>query len=160
MAAFAMLHVYRPGRGITMQRHRVNLSIASPSEIERTARQLRVIREDFLSTGSLALWSPRPLIFDSWQRCRLLHVNPSRRCAPLAVARETQLAQLREANALLIRAARPVVKQLMSEDGQVRHQRCSRVPVSPAVLVSYRTAPGETPGAAGRFNRGFSFDDA
>src|SRR2546428_559198 len=113
MAAFAMLHLYRPGRGMTMQPHRVKLSIASPSEIERTARQLMAIREDFLSTGSLALWSPRPLILDSWQRCRLLHVNPSRRCAPLAVTRETQLAQLREANALLIRAARPVVKQLM-----------------------------------------------
>ena len=36
-----------------MQSHRVNLSIASPSEIERTARQLMAIREDFLSTGSL-----------------------------------------------------------------------------------------------------------
>src|SRR5690242_15069048 len=103
----------RSGRGMTMQPHRVNLSISSPSEIERTARRLMAVREDFLGTGSLALWTPRPLILDSWQRCRQLHVNPSCRCAPLAVARETQLAQLREANALLIRAARDVVKHLI-----------------------------------------------
>src|SRR2546428_6331865 len=98
---------------MTMQPYRMNLSIASPSEIERTARQLMAIREDFLSTGSFALWTPRPLILDSWQRCRTLHVNPSRRCAPLAVTRETQLDMLREANALLIRAAQPSVKWLM-----------------------------------------------
>src|SRR2546430_16888700 len=98
---------------MTMQPHRVNLSISSPSEIERTARQLMAIREDFLGTGSLASWSPRPLILDSWQRCRVLHVNPSRRCAPLAIAREIQLHKLREANALLIRAAQPVMNQLV-----------------------------------------------
>lgn len=92
----------------------VNLSIASPTEIERTARQLMAIREDFLSTGSLALWTPRPMILDSWLRCRTLQVNPSRRCAPLAVARETQLEQLRRENALLIEAARPVINQLFN----------------------------------------------
>jgi len=112
-AAFAMPHLYKQGRGMTMQSHHVNLSIASPSEIERTARRLMAVREDFLGTGSLALWTPRPLILDSWQRCRQLHVNPSCRCAPLAVVRETQLAQLRESNALLIRAARDVVKHLI-----------------------------------------------
>src|SRR6266700_491912 len=113
-AAFAMPHLYRQGRGMTMmQPHRVHLSIASPSEIERTAQQLMIIREDFLSTGSPALWTPRPLILDSWHRCRILHVNPSRRYAPLAVARESQLDQLREANALLIRAAQPIMNHLI-----------------------------------------------
>lgn len=95
------------------QVQRVNLSIASPLEIEHTARQLMAIREDFLSQGSLMLGMPRPLIFDSWQRCRLLEVNPSRRCAPLAVAREAQLDQLRASNELLLRAARPVMDHLI-----------------------------------------------
>src|SRR5438876_11859210 len=97
---------------MTNQLARVNLSIASPLEIERTARPLRAIREGFLTTGSLATDSPRSLILDSWQRCHAMHVNPSRRCAPLAVARETQLYQLREANELLIRATHSVMGRL------------------------------------------------
>src|SRR2546421_2956655 len=97
---------------MTSQLYRVNLSIASPLEIERTARQLREIREGFLTTGSLATHSPRPLILDSWQRCHSMHVNPSRRFAPLAVARESQLYQLREANELLIRATHSVMGRL------------------------------------------------
>ncbi len=97
---------------MTIQLARVNLSIASPSEIERTARQLRMIRENFLSTGSLATYTPRSMILDSWLRCSEMHVNPSRRCAPLAIARESQLYQLREANELLIRATRSVMDRL------------------------------------------------
>ncbi len=94
------------------QIQRINLSIASPLEIEHTARQLTAVREDFLNTGSLDLWTPRPLILDSWQRCRLLRVNPSQRYAPLAISREAQLMQLREENALLIQAAHPVMQRL------------------------------------------------
>ena len=97
---------------MTNQLARVNLSIASPSEIEHTARQLRAIREGFLTTGSLATHSPRSLILDSWQRCHAMNVNPSRRCAPLAIARESQLHQLREANELLVRATRSVLDRL------------------------------------------------
>src|SRR5258706_7437849 len=94
------------------QLYRPNLSIASPSEIERTARQLRVMREGFLSTGTLAMYTPRSMILTSWQRCNAMHVNPSRRCAPLAIARESQLNRVREANELLIRATRPVIDRL------------------------------------------------
>ena len=97
---------------MTSQLYRVNLSIASPSEIERTARQLRAIREGFLTTGSLSTHTPRSLILDSWQRCHTMHVNPSRRFAPLAVARESQLYQVREANELLIRATHSVMGHL------------------------------------------------
>lgn len=97
---------------MTSQLYRVNLSIASPLEIERTARQLRAIRDGFLTTGSLATHSPRSLILESWQRCHAMNVNPSRRCAPLAVARESQLYQLREANELLIRATHSVMGHL------------------------------------------------
>ncbi len=95
------------------QLHRVNLSIASPSEIEHTAQQLTAIREDFLGRGSVVSKTPRPFILDSWQRCRTLEVNPSRRCAPLAIARETQLYQLRENHALLMQAAQPIMNHLM-----------------------------------------------
>src|SRR5947208_6138782 len=97
---------------MTNQLYRVNLSIASPLEIERTARQLRAIREGFLTTGSLVAHSPRSLILESWQRCHAMNVNPSRRYAPLAVARESQLYQLREANELLVRATRSVMGRL------------------------------------------------
>ncbi len=97
---------------MTNRLYRVNLSIASPSEIERTARQLTAIRERFLTTGNPAIYTPRPMILESWQRCRALDVNPGRRYAPLAIARETQLDHLREVNELLIRATRSVMSHL------------------------------------------------
>jgi len=97
---------------MTNRLYRTNLSIASPSEIERTARQLTAIRDRFLTTGNPALYTPRPMILESWQRCRALDVNPGRRYAPLAIARETQLYHLREVNELLIRAARSVMSHL------------------------------------------------
>lgn len=97
---------------MTNQFSRVNLSIASPSQIEHTARQLRAIREGYLTTGSLAPLTPRTMILESWQRCQAMRVNPARRCAPLAIARESQLYQLREASELLIRAARSVLAWL------------------------------------------------
>src|SRR5207245_4477688 len=87
-------------------------SITSPLEIKRTDQQFRAIREAFLTTGSLATYSPRSLILESWQRCHAMNVNPSRRFAPLAVARESQLYQLRDANELLIRATRSVMGRL------------------------------------------------
>ncbi len=97
---------------MTNQRYRTNLSIASPSEIERTARQLTAMRKEFLTTGMLAMSIPRPIIFNSWQRCQTLHVNPGRRYAPLAIAREAQLQNLREANEVLIRATHAVMGYL------------------------------------------------
>src|SRR5260370_23026979 len=90
IAAIA-LHYLDRGRGMTNQLARVNLSIASPSEIERTSRQLRTLRENFLSTGSLATYTPRSMILDSWLRCSDMHVNPSRHCAPVAIASEYKL---------------------------------------------------------------------
>ncbi|MDQ6660590.1 MAG: hypothetical protein M3Z24_06450, partial [Chloroflexota bacterium] len=94
------------------QQQRFHLSIASPSEIEQTARQLRAIREGFLTTGTLAMRTPRPMILESWQRCHRMSVNPSRRFAPLAIFQESQLSALRDANELLVRAADPVIKHL------------------------------------------------
>src|SRR5215469_9104210 len=97
---------------MTNQRHPVHLSIASSSEIEHTARQLKATREEFLSTGLLSQHPPRPIILESWRRCCAMQVNPSRSCAPLAVTHEVQLCHLREASQVLMRAARPVMSHL------------------------------------------------
>jgi signal transduction histidine kinase len=97
---------------MTNQRYSAGLSIASPSEIEHTARQLTRLRDEFLTTGFLTLRTPRPIILKSWQRCNVLLVNPARRYAPLAIARESQLQNLREANEVLVRATRSVMSHL------------------------------------------------
>src|SRR5258708_3895457 len=97
---------------MTNQRHPVHLSIASSSEIEHTARQLKATREEFLTTGILPQHPPRPMILESWRRCHALRVNPSLRYAPLAVTHEVQLYHLREASQLVVRAARPVMSRL------------------------------------------------
>ena len=97
---------------MTNQRYSMGLSIASPSEIEHTARQLTTLRDEFLTTGILSLRAPRPIILNSWRRCNVLRVNPARRYAPLAVARESQLQNIREANEILVRATRSVMAHL------------------------------------------------
>jgi len=97
---------------MTNQPYSVHLSIASSAEIEHTARQLKVTREEFLAAGILPQHPPRPMILESWQRCCAMQVNPSRRYAPLAVTHEVQLCHLREASQLLMRAARPVMSHL------------------------------------------------
>ncbi len=58
------------------------------------------------------MYTPRSIILESWQRCNDLQVNPSRRCAPLAIARESQLSNLRDANELLRLATRSVMGRL------------------------------------------------
>ncbi len=97
---------------MTNQHYSVHLSIASSSEIEHTARQLKTTREQFLATGVLPQHPPRPMILESWRRCHAMQVNPSLRYAPLAVTHEVQLTHLREASQLLMRAARPVMRHL------------------------------------------------
>src|SRR5260370_9873208 len=97
---------------MTNQRYSAGLSIACPSEIEHTARQLTRLRDEFLTTGFLTLRTPRPIILNSWQRCNVLQVNPARRYEPLAIARESQLQNLREANEILVRATRSVMDHL------------------------------------------------
>jgi len=97
---------------MTNQQYSVHLSIASSSEIEHTALRLQTTREEFLATGILSQHPPRPLILESWRRCRAMQVNPSLRYAPLAVTHEVQLTHLREASQLLMRAARPVMRHL------------------------------------------------
>ncbi|GAC1357952.1 MAG: ATP-binding protein [Ktedonobacteraceae bacterium] len=97
---------------MTNRHYNFHLPIASPAEIERTARQLRIIRDGFLTSGSLTRYTPRLIILDSWQRCYTLQVNPGRRYAPLAVAREAQLEHLRDVNEVLIRAAIPMIAHL------------------------------------------------
>src|SRR5215469_4026135 len=111
LAGIAAPHLHRGG-GMTNRQNPVHLSIASSAEIEQTARQLRVTREEFLATGILPQHPPRPLILESWRRCCAMQVNPSLRYAPLAVTHEVQLRHLREASQLLMHAARPVMSHL------------------------------------------------
>jgi signal transduction histidine kinase len=104
------------------QQNRVHLAIASPTEIEHTARQLMALRDGFLTSGTLARYTPRSIILESWLRCNALQVNPARRFAPLAIAREVQLQNLREANDLLMRATRSVMshlKDFLADSGYV-----------------------------------------
>ena len=97
-------------------------SIASPSEIERTARGLMELRDRFLSSGPAEAEMARPLIRRSWARCREMHVDAARRFAPLAFTRDAQLAEVRAANEPLLRAALPVIERLadhLAESGYV-----------------------------------------
>lgn len=95
------------------QPSQIRLSIASPAEIERTARHLMAIRDEYLTTGTLASYIPRPLILQSWQRCQAMQVNPGTRIATLAIAHETELQDILAANELLLRAASPVMNYLI-----------------------------------------------
>src|SRR5258708_33063612 len=97
---------------MTNQRHPVHLSIASSSEIEHTARQLKATREEFLTTGILPQHLPRPMILESWRRCHAMQLTPSLRYAPLAVTHEVQLCRLRDASHFLMCEARPVMSHL------------------------------------------------
>ncbi len=87
-------------------------SIASPAEIETTARTLGRLRDRYLATGTTGPSAGRSLIVNSWQRCRAMQVDASRRMAPLAISRDAQLAELCEANEPLLRAARPIIARL------------------------------------------------
>jgi len=100
----------------------VQLSIASPADIERTAGQLLAIRDRFRDTERTAPDALRPLILESWRRCQALHVDPLLRYAPAAIARDVQLRERWEANALLMQAAEPVMRYLadmLAESGYV-----------------------------------------
>lgn len=98
---------------MTTQEERHRWSIASPAEIERTARELAALRDRFLSAGGPAPPSfARQVILNSWQRCRQMSVDAGRRAAPLAITFDAQLRELREANEQLLRAAHPVAVRL------------------------------------------------
>ncbi len=80
------------------------------------------LREGFLTSGTMLQYAPRSIILESWLRCNAMQVNPARRLAPLAIAREAQLQDLREANDLLMRATRSVLshlKDFLADSGYV-----------------------------------------
>jgi transcriptional regulator with XRE-family HTH domain len=95
----------------------VTLAIASPNEIEATARRLATLRDTFLSTGEIALPGARQRILDSWLRSRSADVSSSRRIAPLSIRRDAELDELRLRNERLLRAARPILTFLMDRLG-------------------------------------------
>jgi transcriptional regulator with XRE-family HTH domain len=85
------------------------LIVASQNEIEETAHTLAVTRENFFMSGDALLPGLRKRIFNSWLRSRAAIVDSARRVAPLVVAGDAQLADLRAANERLLRAAEPVL---------------------------------------------------
>jgi transcriptional regulator with XRE-family HTH domain len=94
---------------------RLGLPIDSLSEIEDTAKRLASLRATFLSQGDA---QPLPLparIVQSWNRCLAAGVDAGQRAAPLTIARDAELAELREENERLLRAARGVVAYLTNE---------------------------------------------
>jgi transcriptional regulator with XRE-family HTH domain len=92
------------------------LAIGSPSEIERTARQLSHFRERFLgSDTAVPIGGARPRILNSWMRSRAAGVDAARRSAPWAVSCDAQLQELRARNERLMRAAQPVVVYLADQ---------------------------------------------
>jgi signal transduction histidine kinase len=107
-----------PKRGRWIVTNESNLSgwsVASPSEIERTARALVRSRDRFFSSNGWDGTLVRPLILRSWERCRALHVDATRLSAPLAVTRDAQLREVREASEPLMRAARGVIDRLSDQ---------------------------------------------
>lgn len=90
-------------------------SVASPSEIERTARDLAGFRHRFFTSADADGRFVRPLILRSWQRCRAMRVDESRRIAPLAVTRDVQLRAILDASEALLRAAREVIVRLRDQ---------------------------------------------
>ncbi len=90
----------------------IALSIATPAEIEQTARNLMRIRERFLQTGELRPGG-RARIVTSWLRSRAAAVDAARAIAPLLITRAAELDDLLLASERLLRAARPVVTFLV-----------------------------------------------
>jgi len=94
---------------------RLGLPIGSLSEIEHTAKRLASLRDTFLSKGDAQLLPVRARIVNSWTRCLAAGVDAAERTAPLCITRDAELAELREENERLLRAARGVVAYLTTE---------------------------------------------
>jgi transcriptional regulator with XRE-family HTH domain len=94
---------------------RLGLPIGSLSEIERTAKRLAGMRATFLSNGDAESLPVRARIVNSWNRCVAAGVDSAQKIAPLTITRDAQLAELREENERLMRAARGVVAYLTAE---------------------------------------------
>jgi transcriptional regulator with XRE-family HTH domain len=86
-------------------------AVRSPAEIDEAAYELARIREHYhggLDTdGSRA----RPRVLSSWERCRMLGVDPNRKRAPMV----HDLAELRATNERFLRAADPVLVHLADQ---------------------------------------------
>jgi DNA-binding XRE family transcriptional regulator len=94
---------------------RLGLPIDSLSEIEHTAKRLASLRATFLSKGDVQPLPVRARIVHSWTRCLAAGVDAGQERAPLTITRDAELAELREENERLLRAARGVVAYLTSE---------------------------------------------
>ncbi|NNJ12736.1 GAF domain-containing protein [Chloroflexales bacterium ZM16-3] len=78
----------------------------------QTTLRLAYARAAFLTTGNLESIVPRPIVRDSWRRCRDSQVDVLRQIAAPGVSSDDQLAHLRASSAALMAAARPVLKRI------------------------------------------------
>jgi transcriptional regulator with XRE-family HTH domain len=109
----ALAHLSEPDDIRLVVPLRLALPIATPAEIETTARRLAHAREEFILTGKLSP-DARPRIVNSWLRISTA-VDAHLKVAPLPFARDAQLADLRAANEPLLRAAGPVIRFLVEQ---------------------------------------------
>jgi transcriptional regulator with XRE-family HTH domain len=86
-------------------------AVHSPAEIDGAAYELARIREGYHGGNDAEGARGRPRVIASWERCRQLGVDPSRKRAPMA----HDLADLRAANERLLRAADPVLVYLADQ---------------------------------------------
>jgi transcriptional regulator with XRE-family HTH domain len=86
-------------------------ALRSPAAIDEAAYRLADIRERYHLTGACDGAPARPRIVHSWERCRRLAVEPTRKRAPI----RDDLAERRERNERLLRAADPVVMHLADQ---------------------------------------------
>jgi DNA-binding XRE family transcriptional regulator len=93
----------------------LELTITTASEIETTARRLADLREQYLTEKSLFHDQLRPRIVRSWIRSERAHVDPACVKAPLLPSRDADIIDLLEKNEALLRAARPVIRYLVTQ---------------------------------------------
>jgi transcriptional regulator with XRE-family HTH domain len=87
-------------------------AIAGDADIDAAATAFAVERERFLSGGGVTDVRTRARIVRSWRRSQALQVDAERRSVAFAAESDVALAQRRERNELLLRAAADVVKHL------------------------------------------------
>lgn len=96
---------------------RATLQTDVADDLDAFVRRVAVLRERFLCNHNADLSVLRSVIRDSWRRCQTLAVDASLSLARFAVPNDLQLHWLREQNAPLLDAARPVIVQLKATLG-------------------------------------------
>jgi transcriptional regulator of acetoin/glycerol metabolism len=82
----------------------------SSNESSKQAQRVRTAREQFLAGRGIGIGDVRPIVQDSWLRCRTHQVDPGSKAAPIVLS-QRQAEDLRK-DSLLCKAAAPVLHLL------------------------------------------------